>query len=75
MSVPCYGTGYAIGFVIVVVGRMQLFTETTVTAMLPVICEPNWHNFGRLARLRSIVLIAKLVGIFIIAAGLLWAPS
>ena len=45
------GPGYAMGFAIVVMGRMQMFTETTVTAVLPVICKPNWDNFGRLARL------------------------
>lgn len=64
------GLGYAVGFVIVVLGRMQLFTETTVTAVLPVISNPNWHNFGRLARLWSIVLAANLLGTFMVAAGI-----
>lgn len=66
------GLGYALGFVIVVMGRMQLFTETTVTAVLPVINNPNWHNFGRLARLWSIVIAANLVGTFVVAAGIIW---
>jgi len=51
-------------------GRMQLFTETTVTAVPPVISNPNWHNFGRLARLWNIVLVANLVGTFMVAAGI-----
>lgn len=64
--------GYTGGFVVVVMGRMQLFTETTVTAVLPVINNPIWHNFGRLARLWSIVLAANLVGTFIVAIGIIW---
>jgi formate/nitrite transporter FocA (FNT family) len=64
------GLGYSIGFVIVVMGRLQLFTENTITAVLPLINNPNWHNFGRLARLWSIVLVANLVGTFLVAAGI-----
>jgi formate/nitrite transporter FocA (FNT family) len=64
------GFGYSIGFVIVVMGRLQLFTENTITAVLPLINNPNWHNFGRLARLWSIVLVANLVGTFLVAAGI-----
>ena len=33
--------GYPIGFVIVILGAMQLFTETTVTAVLPLATKPT----------------------------------
>lgn len=59
--------GYTIGFVIVVLGNLQLFTEATVTAMLPVIAKPTAHNFARLARLWGIVLVGNLIGTFIVA--------
>ncbi|WP_315761104.1 formate/nitrite transporter family protein [Sphingomonas sp. Y38-1Y] len=60
--------GYTIGFVIVVLGNLQLFTEATVSAVLPVVAEPRAVNFGRLARLWGIVLIGNLVGTLIVAA-------
>ncbi len=31
--------GYSIGFLIVVLGRQQLFTENTVTPILPLLTE------------------------------------
>src|SRR4051794_39805297 len=33
--------GYVVGFVIVVLGRQQLFTESTLTAVLPVLTHRN----------------------------------
>lgn len=62
--------GYSIGFIIVVMGRLQLFTENTITAVLPLINNPNWHNLGRLGRLWAIVLLANLVGTFLVAWGI-----
>ena len=51
---------YAFGFVIVVVGRSELFTEQTSLAVLPVL---NGHATLRdLARLWSIVYVANLIG-------------
>ena len=44
------GFGYSIGFVIVILGNLQLFTESTVTAVLPLATHPNARNLGRLAR-------------------------
>ena len=48
--------GYTVGFVIVIMGRLQLFTETTVTAVLPVATQPTLANLGRLGRLWGLVL-------------------
>lgn len=64
------GLGYSVGFIIVVMGRLQLFTENTITAVLPVINNPNLHNIGRLARLWTIVLIANLLGTFLVALAI-----
>jgi formate/nitrite transporter FocA (FNT family) len=38
--------GYTFGFIIVIMARQQLFTENTVTAVLPVMQSPTWVNFG-----------------------------
>jgi formate/nitrite transporter FocA (FNT family) len=60
--------GYPVGFVIVVLGRMQLFTEQTLVAILPFAREPSAHNFGRVARLWAIVFLGNMLGTALIAA-------
>jgi formate/nitrite transporter FocA (FNT family) len=54
--------GYPIGFVIVVLGRMQLFTEQTVVAILPLARHKTAYNLLRVARLWSIVLMGNMLG-------------
>lgn len=63
-----YLAGYPVGYIIVIMGRPQLFTESTVTAVLPVAASPGWKSAGRLLRLWSMVLLANLVGVFIVVA-------
>jgi formate/nitrite transporter FocA (FNT family) len=66
--------GYSLGFVIVVLGRQQLFTENTLTAMLPLLAHPDWKTFMRVARLWGIVLLANLLGAFIFATIVAHTP-
>jgi formate/nitrite transporter FocA (FNT family) len=54
--------GYPVGFVMVVLARQQLFTENTITVLLPLIAEPTARNFGLATRLWAIVRCANLVG-------------
>lgn len=54
--------GYPIGFLLVILGRLQLFTESTITAMLPLATKPSWRSVGRTARLWTIVIVANLIG-------------
>ncbi|MGC1780403.1 MAG: formate/nitrite transporter family protein [Xanthobacteraceae bacterium] len=54
--------GYSAGFVMVVMSRQQLFTETTVTAVLPVMAAFSLSSLGKLARMWSVVLIANFAG-------------
>ena len=54
--------GYTVGFLIVILGRMQLFTENTITPILPLFIAPNWANFVQIARLWGIVFAANLAG-------------
>ena len=68
------GFGYSVGFLMTVLGRQQLFTETTITVVLPVLKELSWHNLGRLLRLWAIVLIANLVGTLFAALFCRYAP-
>ncbi|RAI42850.1 formate/nitrite transporter family protein [Rhodoplanes roseus] len=54
--------GYSVGFLIVVLARQQLFTENTITIVLPVMAGRRWRGVGRLARVWAIVLAANLTG-------------
>jgi formate-nitrite transporter family protein len=60
--------GYPVGFLIVVLGRMQLFTEQTVVAILPLARETSARNLGRVARLWTIVFLGNLLGAAAVAA-------
>ena len=61
------GFGYSIGFLIVILGRLQLFTEHTVVALLPVISVPSFTNLQKLARLWGMVFLTNQIGAFIAA--------
>lgn len=63
-----FSLGYSVGFVIVIMGNLQLFTENTVTAVLPVATHPTWRNLLRLAKLWSAVLAANMAGTLVVAA-------
>ena len=64
---PLQAFGYCVGFVLVVLGRMQLFTENTITAVLPLMAQTNRQALGCIARLWSVVLIANLLGTLVAA--------
>jgi formate/nitrite transporter FocA (FNT family) len=66
--------GYTIGFLIVILGRQQLFTESTITAVLPVLKDPTWDNLWRMSRLWAIVLAANMTGSLFAAAFCSFAP-
>lgn len=59
--------GYGLGFVFVTMGRQQLFTETTLTVMLPVL--GGTHGAKDLARYWSIVFFANIAGTLLFAAA------
>jgi formate/nitrite transporter FocA (FNT family) len=54
--------GYTVGFLIVILGRMQLFTENTITPILPLFLSPTRLKFLQIARLWGIVFAANMVG-------------
>lgn len=66
--------GYTFGFIIVIMARQQLFTENTVTAVLPVMQNPTWKNGGLLLRLWSVVLLGNLIGTAIAAWAFEYMP-
>jgi formate/nitrite transporter FocA (FNT family) len=66
--------GYTTGFVIVILGRQQLFTENTMTGVIPVLTRRDRETGLALARLWGIVLLANLVGAALFAALAALAP-
>ena len=66
--------GYCFGFLIVVLARQQLFTENTITVVLPVAAEFTFHNIKRLARMWSIVFAANMAGTLFAALFCAYAP-
>lgn len=60
--------GYTVGFLIVILGRMQLFTEHTTVAVLPLAREMSWKNLKRTARLWAAVFAGNMLGAAAVAA-------
>jgi formate/nitrite transporter FocA (FNT family) len=59
--------GYSVGFLIVILGRQQLFTETTLTAVIPVLTRRNLYTLLRAFRVWAIVLTANIAATWIFA--------
>lgn len=66
--------GYTFGFIIVIMARQQLFTENTVTAVLPIMHKPTPGNIGLLMRLWGIVLLGNILGTGIAAWAFEYMP-
>ncbi|MGE3529946.1 MAG: formate/nitrite transporter family protein [Methyloceanibacter sp.] len=67
--------GYSVGFLIVILSRQQLFTENTLTAVLPVMARRQWHWLWVMLRLWGIVLAANVVGCLLFAAFLAYTSA
>lgn len=59
--------GYCIGFIIVVLGRQQLFTENTLTPILQLLHHTTRRTFLDVIRLWTTVLLANLAGALVFA--------
>lgn len=62
--------GYPFGFLVVILARQQLFTENTMTAVLPLMTHPSMRKLGSLLRLWSVVFAGNLVGTGLFAYGI-----
>ena len=59
--------GYSAGFLIVILGRQQLFTENTLTVILPLLLRKDRETLMCVARLWAVVFLANIVGAFAFA--------
>lgn len=60
--------GYTIGFLIVILGRQQLFTENTLTPLLPFFYSPTRWRLRQLARLWAVIFAGNIVAAVAAAA-------
>jgi formate-nitrite transporter family protein len=60
--------GYTVGFLVVILGRQQLFTENTLTVILPLLARRTAAALLSVIRLWMVVLTANLIGALAIAA-------
>jgi formate/nitrite transporter FocA (FNT family) len=63
--------GYTVGFVVVIIGSQQLFTENTITPILPLLKRRTADCLRNVLRLWGAVLVANLLGalFFALAVG------
>jgi formate/nitrite transporter FocA (FNT family) len=59
--------GYAVGFLIVTLGRQQLYTENTLTPIIPLLSRKSWVVMNHVLRLWAVVLLANLAGTMLFA--------
>ncbi len=60
--------GYTLGFIIVILGRQQLFTENTLTPLLPIFYDPKPWRYGKLARLWALILAGNFIAALVTSA-------
>jgi formate/nitrite transporter FocA (FNT family) len=63
--------GYSVDYLLVILGRQQLFTENTLTPILPLLQEKRLATLRNVLRLWMVVLVANLVG----AVAISWVAS
>ena len=59
--------GYPVGFFLVIIGRQQLFTENTLTVIIPLMARRNLTTLFQVMRLWITVLVSNLLGAHAIA--------
>jgi formate-nitrite transporter family protein len=59
--------GYSLGFLIVTLGRQQLFTESTLTVILPFLARGKPRLLRKVLRIWGVILVANLAGTYLFA--------
>ncbi len=66
--------GYVIGFLIVVFGRLQLFTENTIAAILPLAVDFTTATMRSVLKLNAVVFTANIAGALLAAVVIGMTP-
>lgn len=67
--------GYCLGFLLVIMGRLQLFTENTITVVLPLLAGFSLQRLWIVTRLWLVVFLANMVGTLVTAAVTVYAGT
>jgi len=68
--------GYTVGFLVVVLGRQELFTEQTLNAILPLLSRDRQHGvISNVGRVWTVILLANIVGTAAFAAFTAWSGA
>lgn len=62
--------GYSFGFLIVILGSQQLFTENTLTPMVPLLAEKSRETLRNVLRLWAVVFVANTIGTLLFGLAL-----
>ena len=62
--------GYSVGFLIVILGSQQLFTENTLTPMVPLLHEKKRETLNDVLRLWAVVFVANMIGTLLFGLAL-----
>ena len=66
--------GYSVGFLMVILGRQQLFTENTLTVILPLLRLRRGGILANVGRLWAVVFAANIVGALLFTAAIVFLP-
>jgi len=64
--------GYPVGFLIITLGSQQLFTENTVTPIVPLMISYTGKKMRRMTALQAVVLLGNILGALLFAASVGW---
>jgi formate/nitrite transporter FocA (FNT family) len=67
--------GYPVGFLIITLGSQQLFTENTITPIVPALVEKSEKVWRKVAALWAAVLIGNLIGGLVFASLTGWLDA
>jgi formate/nitrite transporter FocA (FNT family) len=67
--------GYCAGFLIVILGRQELFTEQTLSAVLPMLSADEHGTLANVARVWLVILAANIAGAAAFAAFAVWSGA
>lgn len=59
--------GYPVGFLIVILGSQQLYTENTLEPMVPLLSSPTRDRFRNVGRLWGVVFLTNVIGTLLFA--------
>ena len=67
--------GYAMGFLIVILGSQQLYTENTLTPIVPLMARKTREMFRKVGMLWSVVFLTNLVGALLFAWAIAYTDA